>query len=158
MTHLLPIHATKLLAVTAAALALVACNKQDDQRTVGQQIDSTIAKAEQKTEQAKAEVKQESAEAKANIEAAADKAAQKVENAGAVVADKVADASITASVNAALARDPSLSALRIDVDTANGAVSLKGTAPTTAARERATQLASAVKGVTSVDNRLEVRG
>lgn len=156
MTHLLPIHA-KLLAVAAASLALMACGRQED-RTVGQQIDSTIAKAEQKADEAKAEVKQESAEAKANIEAAADKAAQKVENAGAAISDKVADASITASVNAALARDPSLSALRIDVDTANGAVSLKGTAPTAEARERATQLAAAVKGVTSVDNRLEVRG
>jgi hyperosmotically inducible periplasmic protein len=157
MTHLLPIPA-KLMAVAAAALALVACNRQDDQRTVGQQIDSTISKAEQKTEQAKAEVKQESAEAKASIENAADKAAQKVENAGAAVSDKVGDASITASVNAALAGDPQLSALRIDVDTANGAVSLKGTAPNAEARERATQLAAAVKGVTSVDNRLEVRG
>jgi osmotically-inducible protein OsmY len=70
--------------------------------------------------------------------------------------DKVADAVITTSVNAELAKDSSLSALKINVDTANGRVALRGTAPSEAARERATQLASNVKGVVSVDNQLSV--
>ncbi|MBI3369988.1 MAG: BON domain-containing protein, partial [Burkholderiales bacterium] len=51
-----------------------------------------------------------------------------------------------------------LSALRIDVDTNNGNVRLSGVAPSVTARERASRLAAAVKGVNSVDNRLEVRG
>jgi osmotically-inducible protein OsmY len=70
--------------------------------------------------------------------------------------DAIGDAAITASVNAELARDNELSALGINVDTANGRVTLSGNAPNEAARERATQLASAVRGVTSVDNELRV--
>lgn len=72
------------------------------------------------------------------------------------MSDKVKDAAITTAVNAKLAQDKSLSALRIDVDTVNGRVSLRGTAPDAAARERATTLASAVDGVVSVDNQLTV--
>jgi osmotically-inducible protein OsmY len=73
-------------------------------------------------------------------------------------ADKVSDAVITTSVNAELAKDPALSSLRIDVDTDAGRVALKGTAPDPQARERATRIASSVKGVVSVDNQLTVGG
>ena len=72
------------------------------------------------------------------------------------VNDKVADAAITASVNADLAKDTELSALQIDVDTTNGHVVLRGTAPSEAARERAARMASNVHGVTSVNNQLTV--
>ena len=70
--------------------------------------------------------------------------------------DAVGDAAITASIKSDLAKDPSLSALRIDVDTSNGRVKLNGTAPSEAARERATQIAMGVKGVQSVDNLLTI--
>jgi len=70
--------------------------------------------------------------------------------------NKVADAMITTSVNAELAKDPKLSSLRINVDTEGGRVALRGTAPDLASKERATQLASNVKGVVSVDNQLSV--
>ena len=73
-----------------------------------------------------------------------------------VMAAAVSDAAITASVNAELAKDSKLSSLKIDVDTSHGHVALKGTAPDAASKERATQIASAVKGVTSVDNQLRV--
>jgi len=76
------------------------------------------------------------------------------------MADKVAvavgDAAITVAVNAELAKDAQLSALRIDVDTLDGRVTLAGSAPSDAARDRATLLAQSVKGVKSVDNRLAV--
>ena len=49
-----------------------------------------------------------------------------------------------------------LSALKINVDTTGGRVVLRGTAPDTASRERATVLASAVSGVVSVENALTV--
>jgi osmotically-inducible protein OsmY len=140
-----------LLAGVAAALALGACSRNDD-TTVGQKIDSAIAKTEQKADEAKAEVKSEMADAKA----ATDKMAQKVENAAEKVGDSVSDAAVTASINAELARDPSLSALKIDVDTNQGRVLLSGKAPDSAARDRATRLASGVKGVTSVENRLQI--
>ena len=64
---------------------------------------------------------------------------------------------ITASVAAGLIKDPDLSALKIDIDTKKGVVSLYGPAPSEAARMRATDIAKAVKGVSSVDNKLTVK-
>jgi osmotically-inducible protein OsmY len=88
-------------------------------------------------------------------------AAQKAETTGKKTADSIAasaeDLAITASVSAALAKDSDLSAIKINVDTKNGAVTLNGPAPTEAAREKATTLAKAVKGVTSVNNKLVVK-
>ncbi len=72
------------------------------------------------------------------------------------VTEAVGDAAVTVAVNAELAKDDQLSALRIDVDTRDGRVTLAGSAPNDAARERATVLAQGVKGVKSVDNRLAV--
>ncbi|MFO1336896.1 MAG: BON domain-containing protein [Burkholderiaceae bacterium] len=144
-----PIRRTRhlaLLATAVAALALAACNRHDD-RTAGQKLDSAIAKTEQKADQAKAEVKQEMNDAKVATDRATDQ-----------VSATVADATVTASINAELARDPKLSAMKIDVDTTNGRVLLSGTAPDSASRERASTLAYSVKGVTSVENRLQVVG
>lgn len=135
------------IAAAVAALALTACGRQEDDQTAGQKLDSAISKTEQRADQAKADMKDEMAKARESTAAATDKMAVGVE-----------DASITASVNAELAKDPKLSALRINVDTDHGRVMLRGTAPDSMARERATQLAQAVKGVVSVDNRLEVQG
>ena len=66
------------------------------------------------------------------------------------------DATITAKVNATLAKDPDLSALKINVDTVGGKVTLNGPAPTTVARDRAETLAKSVEGVTAVNNQLVV--
>ena len=151
------IKTTSLIVAAAAALSLAACSR-DDNRTAGQQLDSAIAKTEAATDKAATEIKQESAEAKAAMARSADKAALAVDNTVAKVADKTSDAMITASVNAELAKDPSLSALKIDVDTHDGKVMLQGVAPNAAAKARATTLAANVKGVTSVENRLSVQG
>jgi hyperosmotically inducible protein len=72
-------------------------------------------------------------------------------------ADQVSDATITAEVKSALAADPKLSAMKIDVDTDKGVVTLTGPAPDEQSKARATQIASASKGVVRVENRLEVR-
>jgi len=60
-------------------------------------------------------------------------------------------------VNAKLAADSGLSALRINVDTVGGRVALSGDAPDAAARDRATALVRSVDGVTNVDNRLTLQ-
>ena len=148
---------TFALVAAASALVLGACSKNDD-RTVGQKIDGAIVTTEQKAEQAKRELNKEMAQAKAATERATDSVAQKVENAADKVGDAVANAALTASVNAELAKDPKLSALRINVDSNNGRVLLSGRAPDADSRERATRLAGGVKGVTSVENRLQIGG
>jgi osmotically-inducible protein OsmY len=88
-------------------------------------------------------VKQESREAQQGVNRAAD-----------TVSDKMKDASITTAINAELARDAELSALKINVDTTSGRVVLRGTAPNEASRARATSLAQRIDGVSAVDNQL----
>jgi osmotically-inducible protein OsmY len=73
-------------------------------------------------------------------------------------AGAVGDVGITASIKTALAADPSLSALKIDVDTHQGIVTLRGPAPSVEARERATVLARAPQGVVDVRNELQLPG
>ena len=141
----------------AAVLALGACSKTDDGKTVGQQVDAAMAK----TEQAAAEAKVKTESAMTNAGAAMKDATQKGEAASKDMANKAEekfdDLSITTAVNAGLAKDSDLSALKINVDTKNGVVLLKGTAPTSAAKERATEITKAVKGVATVDNQLVVK-
>ena len=117
-----------LIAAVAATLALAACDRgATDNRTAGQRVDDTVAAAGDKAR----EVRDDSATA-------------------------ARDAAITAEVNAQLAKDPSLSALRIDVDTDAGRVALKGSAPSAEAKDRASQLARNVDGVKDVDNQLVI--
>lgn len=68
------------------------------------------------------------------------------------------DPQLTARVNAQLAQDEDLSALRIDVDTSEGQVTLEGQVPDAEAKQRAERLARGVDGVTNVNNQLEVSG
>jgi osmotically-inducible protein OsmY len=91
------------------------------------------------------------------IAATAEKVGAAASAAAAAIEHSVADAAITTSVNGALAKDPTLSALHIDVETQDGHVVLQGQAPSVDSRERATRLARAVDGVRSVVNRLEVK-
>ncbi|MBC7473921.1 MAG: BON domain-containing protein [Candidatus Sericytochromatia bacterium] len=69
---------------------------------------------------------------------------------------KIDAAAINLSVNAKIAADNELSALKVNVDVKNGRVLLKGTAPNSEAKSRATELAKQVNGVVSVDNQLVV--
>lgn len=142
-------------AVSALALGLAACGKAEEP-TVGQRLDSAVEKTEQAAADArvKAESAMQSAETKmeqgaANAEATAKDAANTAKGA-------IDDATITAQVNAGLAKDPDLSALKINVDTVNGKVTLNGPAPSTVARDRAETIAKSVTGVTSVNNQLVV--
>lgn len=156
----MPTHLTlkTALIASAAALVLSACGRDTDSKTAGEKLDSAVATVEKKAEEAKVEVQQGAAEVKADGQAAAAEAASSVAQAADQIGAKIEDATITASVNAELAKDPDLSALKINVDTHKGRVVLKGKAPSNDARDRATQLATAVKGVVAVDNRLRVRG
>lgn len=117
----------------AALLAIAGCNKAD-QSAAKNAADDTVAQVDQKARQ---------------LGSAAKDGAQKM-------GDKVDDAMITAGVKTEIAKDPDLSALQVNVDTDNGRVALRGKAPSMAAKEHATTLAAAVKGVSSVDNQLSI--
>lgn len=144
-----------VLAVSALALGLAACGKKEEP-TAGQRLDSAVEKTEQAAAdaRAKAESAMKSAETKVEQGAAsAESSAKEAAGKGRAFLD---DAGITAQISANLAKDPELSAVKIDVDTVNGRVTLKGPAPTTVARDRAEAIAKGVSGVTSVNNQLLV--
>ena len=90
------------------------------------------------------------------VESAAQNAGESMKNAANSAAALADDASITARISAALAKDPDLSAIKIDVDTKAGAVRLSGPAPSEAAKDRAGSLARSLEGVTSGNNELVV--
>lgn len=71
--------------------------------------------------------------------------------------EAVSDAAVTASVKAGLVKEPGLSALRIDVDTRDGVVTLNGVADSDEARKRAGELARSTRGVREVRNHLTVK-
>ena len=139
----------RILTMTAvgamvASMALAGCSKADRQDAKSTSSDA-VASAEQKA-------KEVGNDASNGIDKAKDAAA----NATSKMGDKIDDAVITTSVKTELAKDSNLSALKINVDTDNGRVALKGTAPTAEARDHATSLAQNVKGVVSVDNQLTI--
>ena len=121
------------IAALLASIGLAGCNKQDSLDAKNAAGDGVV-RVEQKARELGQDAKMASRSA----------------------GDKVTDAVITTSVKAELAKDPNLSALKIDVDTDNGRVVLHGSAPSSDARAHATALAAAVKGVTRVDNQLAV--
>ena len=128
-----------------ASIALVGCSKTEQQNAKNR-ADGTVATVEKRANEV-------GNQAAAGIDRARDAAA----NASAKMSDKIDDVVITTNVKTELAKDPKLSALAINVDTDQGRVALKGTAPTSTARQQATTLAQNVRGVVSVDNQLAIR-
>ena len=153
----------KVLAVSALALGLAACGPNDGQ-TASQKLDNAVDRTEQAADNAKVEADRAAAAAgqkmdnamEATKDAAAN-AADATKDAANSAAGAIGEAGVTAKVNAALVADSELSALKINVDTNGGAVTLNGEAPNQAAKDRAEQLAKGVEGVTSVNNMLMVK-
>jgi len=142
------------LSVLIASLALAGCNKRDDVSGVRPSDNTAVVtgqpSAGDQVAKAAEDAKNATKEAATDVKDATKSAADQASN-------KVSDALITTSVKAELAKDSKLSALAINVDTDNGRVALKGTAPDSESKDRATKLAAAVKGVVSVDNQLSIK-
>ena len=134
-----------LLALIAATLVLCSCDKTQDGTTAGQKLDKAVGSAEKAAD----EVKKSATE---GLNEAAQVGKEKSDQ----VARTVSDVAITTAINADLTKDRELSALRINVDTKDGRVTLYGSAPNAAAKERAQTIAMSEKGVTAVDNKLAV--
>lgn len=140
-----PTRYASLVAIASAAVLLAACGKTED-GTVGQRLDGAVN-----------DVQSAANEIRNDARSAAQDAQEASTQAGQAITESASDMAITAKVNAALAADEKLSALKINVDTEAGRVALNGTAPDADSRERATTLAAAVDGVVAVDNRLTVK-
>ena len=68
------------------------------------------------------------------------------------------DAALTSKVHTALANDVGLKTLKINVDSDNGVVTLKGLVDSEDTKQRAEAVAKKVSGVSAVKNQLSVRG
>lgn len=89
-------------------------------------------------------------------ETAGKKIDQRMEQIGQKAGKAIDDTAITAAVKAGILAEPGLKVLKIDVDTKDGQVMLTGSADSAENVQRATQIATAIQGVKSVDNRLAV--
>jgi len=145
--------------VLACASMLVACDKSPGDAgntTVGQKVDAAIDKTRDVAADVRTEAKAALGDAEARYRQDGPEVEARAKDAATRAGKLIDDSAITAQIATRIARDAELSALRIDVDTKNGAVILRGPAPTDAARKRAAELARGVEGVLSVDNQLIV--
>jgi hyperosmotically inducible protein len=72
------------------------------------------------------------------------------------VGDVASDAMLTSSIKTKLLADPDVAALKIDVDSSNGVVTLTGNVKTAAERDAALRIARDTEGVKSVVDRLKI--
>jgi len=131
--------------VIAAGIAAAAVSSLYDSRSLGQRVDAGVAGANAAADGVVASARETAAEAAGGAATAVDQ-----------VRESMQDTNITAAVKTALAADPTLSALKIDVTTKEGVVHLRGPAPDGKSRARAEVLAAAPSGVVSVDNQLVI--
>ena len=89
--------------------------------------------------------------------AAGKEVGDKTEDVAEKVGEKTSDATITAAVKMKFASDKAVDALKIDVDTKDGHVTLTGAVNTKAEADRAVALARTIEGVKSVTPRLTIR-
>lgn len=144
----------RLVACLALPLALGACSDRGADQTVGQRVDSALGRAGEVAREVQEGGREAAHDARTATMGAASQARQAASQAGA----KVDDAKITSQVNAGLAQDKDFGTGAVDVTTREGVVTLKGTAPSAAAKARAAEIARNVKDVKSVENQLSVRG
>jgi len=141
------------MAVFIGIAAIGGCDKHTSSgETVGQRMDKIIDKTNATAEQAGSRIEAVARSAEVAVKSTAETVQQKAGQVGAVIDDSA----ITASIKAGLLQDPGLSALRIDVNTVKGEVTLKGDVTSDAARERAEHIALAVAGVMKVNNSINV--
>jgi hyperosmotically inducible protein len=152
------------LVAGAIVAALSACSESEKAET-RKSVDTAVEKTEDATVAAARKAAELAEKARDNtvnyfkspdVKEDIDAAKQALKNAGSGLGSSANDTAITASVSAAIARDPELGPRQIEVVSKSGAVKLSGSAPTAEAKSRAEQIARTVSGVDSVDNRLTV--
>ena len=165
------------IAIAFAAAALAGCDRGASDATVGQKLDHAVQRTEQSLAQAGEKTRETLRENAPAVEQKLSAAGQKIEAATEKTVDTTrevvkdaghdakdagssatsSDLMITATIKADLVKDPGLSALKIDVDTRDGVVTLNGLANDEAGKQRAERMAHGVKGVREVRNYLAIK-
>jgi len=130
----------KLIGISLLMVAgLAACDKPGPAETAGRKIDQTVDKVGEK------------------MGSAADNVGDKLGAQTAKAGVAIDDAEITSKVKAAIFAEPGIKTLQVSVDTVRGVVTLSGSVDSQSISDRARELASAVAGVSDVENRLMVK-
>lgn len=114
---------------------LVACERPNSAQEVGKKIDQAAEKASDKFDTASKVLGEQTAITSTTLE----------------------DAAITTQIKSAILAEPGLKVLQITVETVDGVVMLGGLVDTQANSDKVKQMASAISGVKSVENRLIVK-
>ena len=146
-----------LLVIGSLAFALAACSKQEEPKTAGQQVDAAIAKTQQAAADAKVKAEGVMSDAGTAIKSASEDAESSAKRAAAKIEGTFDDVAVTTSVSSAIAKESDLSVFNINVDTKNGVVTLNGSVPTQAGRDKAGTIAKVASGVYAVENKLTVK-
>jgi osmotically-inducible protein OsmY len=173
------------IAAVLVLFSAAACDRGANDGTVGQKLDHAVESTRQSLAQAGEKTRETLHENAPKVEHELSVAGQKIEAAGEKTVDRTKEAvndvknrdnstadtksttsagesrpndlMITASIKADLVKDPDLSALKIDVDTKDGVVTLNGLANDAAGKQRAQMMAQGVKGVREVRNYLTIK-
>lgn len=132
--------------VVLLVVSQAACTPDNTTKTTGEKMDSAIEQTQQAASDVKADIKQEASEIR-----------QSTEDAASASATALSDTAITTRVKTRLATDKELESMDIQVQTQEGRVALRGTAPNASAQLRAKELASSVEGALAVDNMLTIK-
>ena len=111
---------------------------------------------QQKAAEKTAEARDAAKDAAAKADDKTDRAQKKAGDAADRTGEVIGDAAITTAVKTKFLADTTVSGLRIDVDTTDGVVTLRGTVPNAAEKARAIELARETKGVKSVKDQLKI--
>lgn len=143
--------------VLLSAIALTACTDRSAEEA-GRKLDVAAADAKAEAQKAGDRIEKKSDEAVAAIKEAGADMKQSAKETTADAKRAMSDAAITASIRVDVAKDPGLSNLKIEVDTLNGVVTLRGETTNADARSRAGNVARNISGVVSVNNEIKVLG
>jgi len=173
-----------LLVTLAAAIVLAAFMTGCDNKPVTNDVDAQAraagAKLDRAAQRAKVQLEEAAKKTEVAVNEGADKLKPELQHAGAelkpklesageklkeaakrtgdqISAAEASDSGITGSIKTRYVAEPGLSALKIDVDTHDGVVTLNGVVKDEEARQRAEKVASSVKGVKSVKNHLTIK-
>lgn len=153
----LPAASLRLATAALLTFTLVACSPKEEPPTPGQRLDAAISKTENAVDEAREKTEEAVDAARERLGQAAQDVKASTAETGTMLSEKAEDAAITTAIAARFVGDRELSALKIDIDTRDGKVTLNGEAPSEAARARAAELAISVKGVQGIENRLVVK-
>jgi len=124
-----------------------------------EKVDQNLKQAQKDLDTAGQQLQKGVKQGAQEVGGALQRGAQKVQaEVGPVAREVLNDAGITARVKAKLIADPEVAAVRIDVDTVNGRVTLNGKVSTEDQKAEAEKLARHTDGVVDVVNLIQVAG